>query len=326
MKDRYGRTITYMRISLTDRCNMRCIYCQPDGFQQLEHKDILRYEEILRICRLAVQLGITRFKVTGGEPLVRKGCVDFLRLLKKLPGVEQVTLTTNGSLLAHRDAQGKTVATALAELGLDGVNISLDCVDQVGFREITRSDLYEKMLAGLQAAKIAGLKVKLNCVPLKQIGVQGILQLLALAESYAVPVRFIELMPLTCNTGLESYTAGDVKRILEQSGHALQRLQVSLGNGPSVYYRAENISVLVGFIEPIHGKFCASCNRVRLTSTGKLKLCLYSDVGIDLRELLRGGADDKTIYTALERAVQQKPREHGFTEQMANFSMNEIGG
>lgn len=370
MLDQFGREISYMRISLTDRCNLRCAYCRPNGFASVQHADVLRYEEVLRVCQQAVKLGITRFKVTGGEPLVRKGCLEFLQALKGLPGVEQVTLTSNGTMLAE-------CAKSLAAIGIDGVNVSLDTCARETFERITGVDALPQVLAGIEKAVATGIKVKLNCVPLKVIGEAGVLDLVRYAESIGVPVRFIELMPLACNGGLEAFTGEEVRKILEnlcnlkatfsfdtkrkvaekekcalftlkgtgksagnnafwpngprklsKEGQIVNGVTNTyrLGNGPAVYYDIDGYSVPIGFIEPLHGKFCASCNRVRLTSVGKLKLCLYSGAGLDVRELLRSGVSDEELLEVMQQALYAKPKEHGFDSKAADFSMNEIGG
>ena len=353
MYDQYNRRINYMRISLTDRCNLHCRYCRPQVAEHLEHSDILRYEELLRVARCAVALGITRFKITGGEPLVRKGAVEFIAQLKALPGVEQVTLTTNGVLLEKYLAR-------LVETGLDGINVSLDTLDAELYRELTGGGELGAVLSALQAVVKSGVSCKLNCVPLKgkmevkvassspeeaRINVAGlfpksealanvaglspnewnILELVAFAASLGVPLRFIELMPLACNGALESFTGAELRELLRKSGYNLEAVSNSIGNGPAEYYKTTE-GQLLGFIEPVYHKFCASCNRVRLTSTGVLKPCLYSPGTLDVRELLRSGARDAALMEALRRAIYAKPLGHHFEERAAGFSMNEIGG
>lgn len=322
MYDQFGRKISYMRISVTDRCNMRCIYCRPNSFKYIEHKDILSYEEILRVCQQAVKLGITRFKVTGGEPLVRKGCLEFLQSLKNLPGVEQVTLTSNGTMLAEH-------AKALANIGVDGVNISLDTCDKVRFEKITGVDGLDNTLKGIEAGFAAGLKMKLNCVPLKSTAESDFLALLNLAERYEIPLRFIELMPLKCNGQLNSYSGAEMRSMLSKMLKAdisLKNDGIALGNGPAQYYNVAGYKVPLGFIEPIHGKFCSNCNRIRLTATGGLKTCLYQAEIVDMRKLLRDGSQDSDILKVLEETIFRKPQEHSFGVKFGNFAMNEIGG
>lgn len=319
MKDKYGRQIDYLRISVTDRCNLSCCYCKPEIENKLQHSDILTYEEILEICRAAVALGIDKFKITGGEPLLRKGCIDFLQQLKALPGVQQVTLTTNGIFLQQ-------YLVALRQMGLDGINISLDTVDVAAYQALTGSDAVEIVKEAVRQAAALGLRVKLNCVPLAQMEEQELLELLQFAEEVKVPLRFIELMPLACNQQLRGLTGTAIRSMLRNHDIVLQPEASHYGNGPAVYYRAANLQISVGFIQPLHNKFCASCNRVRLTSVGFLKTCLYSASGIDFKKLLRRGCSGEQLRQAISEAIWQKPAGHQFDEQAGTFSMNEIGG
>ena len=282
MFDRYGRSINYMRISLTDRCNLRCVYCRPDNARILEHSDVLRYEQLLDVAKCAVSLGINRFKITGGEPLLRKGSLDFIARLKALEGVEQVTLTTNGMLLEQ-------YIPKLLSCGIDGINISLDTLDNDLYEQITGGGNLEIALHGIKNTVAAGIKCKLNCVALRILHEKDIINLMEFAHSLRVPLRFIELMPLACNNKLHSYTGNDIRSLLEEVGYKLEKVNIIFGNGPASYYEAtkNGEKQIIGFIEPLHGKFCGSCNRVRLTSTGQLKPCFYSHSTLDLRKLLR---------------------------------------
>lgn len=336
MLDKYNRNINYMRISLTDRCNLRCVYCRPNNMQMVEHSEILRYEEILRVAKYAVDLGITRYKITGGEPLVRKGAVDFIAKLKQIHGIEQVTLTTNGMLLEKNLPQ-------LLACKIDGVNISLDTLDKETCKIITGGGDVEAVINATKRAVQLGLKCKLNCVPIKNgfadkgakvdnlslhTNQKNVLALIKFAGNLNVPLRFIELMPLACNNRLASYSGSELRQMLQNAGYILEPMHQRLGNGPAIYYKAtkNTQSQIIGFIEPLHHKFCGSCNRVRLTSMGQLKPCLYSQSTFDLRQMLRSGADDEEIKKALQLAILQKPMGHHFEEKPANFNMNEIGG
>ena len=336
MLDKYHRTINYMRISLTDRCNLRCVYCRPDNMQMVEHSEILRYEEILRVAKYAVDLGITRFKITGGEPLVRKGAVDFIAKLKQIHGVEQVTLTTNGILLEKNLPQ-------LLACKIDSINISLDTLDKETYAQITGGGDVEAVINATKKAVQLGLKCKLNCVPIKNgfadkgakvdnvslhTNQKNVLALIKFAGNLNVPLRFIELMPLACNNQLTSYSGSELRQMLQNAGYILEPMHQRLGNGPAIYYKAtkNTQSQIIGFIEPLHHKFCGSCNRVRLTSTGQLKPCLYSQSTLDLRQLLRSGSSDSELTEALKQAIYDKPMGHHFEEKPANFNMNEIGG
>ena len=323
MLDQYGRKIDYLRISVTDRCNLRCRYCMPEPMAAVRHEDILRYEEILRICRAAAELGITKFKVTGGEPLVRAGCTEFIAALKKQPGTEQVTLTTNGLLLEKN-------LDALTAAGLDGVNISLDTTDNARFRSITgyTGDGADTLLRVLKECCAKGLKTKINAVLLEETEADAP-ALAAIAEALPVDVRFIELMPIGFGTAMKRVSPEDILIALKERWPDLTPTDEKRGNGPAHYYKSSGLKGRIGFIDAVSHKFCSECNRVRLTSTGMLKPCLcYSDT-TDLRALIRSGCKDEELKSALERAVYQKPRAHCFddgaqiTEQ---HIMSQIGG
>ena len=319
MRDRYGREIHYLRLSITDRCNLRCRYCMPEeGGTLAEHGELLRYEELLRVAAAAVKLGIVRFKVTGGEPLVRRGCPAFIRQLRALPGVEQVTLTTNGLLLPE-------VLEELLEAGLDGVNISLDTLDGAQYRAITRGG--EPVSRVLQALELCAgrLPTKVNAVLLRET--EGQLEpLAALAERLPVAVRFIQPMPIG---GPAPQSAGvPVLDRLRQVWPDLHPTQERWGNGPARYYASGRLLGRIGLIEAVSRPFCDECNRVRLTSTGVLKPCLCYGWGRDLRPLLRGGATDRELVEAIEAAVFEKPRAHcfGSGESEERRTMRQIGG
>ena len=318
MYDQYNRKIDYLRISLTDRCNLHCRYCRPEVSGHVPHNEILRYEELLRICRAALQLGIRKFKITGGEPLLRKGCSDFIASLKQLDGVEQVTLTTNGTLLAQQLPE-------LIKAGVDSINVSLDTLDAAYYKELTGGSL-GNVLQALQELQAAGIPFKLNCVPLAETGLSDIMQLLKLAHRYNAPLRFIELMPLECNTDLRGLSGSEIRSLLEQAGLQLQRDAQRYGNGPASYWRIGGYKMPVGFIEPLHNKFCAVCNRVRLTSVGMLKPCLYSSEGMNLKRLLRDGGSDTDLLQAMQEIIFVKPEGHSFDVEAAHFNMNQIGG
>lgn len=318
MYDQYNRKIDYLRISLTDRCNLHCRYCQPEVSEHVPHNEILRYEELLRICRAALQLGIRKFKITGGEPLLRKGCSDFIASLKQTDCVEQVTLTTNGTLLAQQ-------LPALIAAGVDNINVSLDTLNAAYYTELTGGSLYS-VLQALQELQAAEIPFKLNCVPLAENGLADIMQLLKLANDYNVPLRFIELMPLDCNTNLQGLSGSEIRNQLEQAGLQLQPDAQRYGNGPASYWRIGGYKMPVGFIEPLHNKFCAVCNRVRLTSVGMLKPCLYSDAGMNLKHLLRDGASDADLVKAMQEIIYAKPAGHSFDVKAARFNMSQIGG
>ena len=323
MIDQFGRTIDYMRISITDRCNLRCLYCMPVGCDTLTHEDILHFEEILRVCRAAVSLGITKFKITGGEPLVRKGCVSLIRALKQTPGVEQVTLTTNGLLLGeHLDA--------LIDAGLDAVNISVDSLDPVRCRAIAGSAAAdpEALLQLLRRCAASGLRTKTNSVLLPE-NREDLIPIASLAQTLPVDVRFIELMPIGFGGSLRRESPDEALLRLREVWSDLKETDEKRGNGPAHYYRSDALLGRIGFIDAVSHKFCASCNRVRLTSTGLLKPCLCFDAMLDVRALLRGGCDDEELTEALQSVIYQKPRAHCFDEQTRITErrlMSQIGG
>lgn len=302
MVDQFGRTIDYMRLSITDRCNLRCRYCMPDGVVPVDHTDVLTYEELLQVAAAGVDLGITKFKVTGGEPLARLGCVDFLARLKALPGVEQVTLTTNGVLLAP-------LVPRLAELGIDGVNVSLDAPDRETFAAVTGFDVLPKVLESLDALLAAGIKTKLNCVLLP--GCEERLIPLARFVLRGLDVRFIEVMPIGAGAAEGGPSRDAALEILRREWPDLHEVNEHRGNGPAHYYASAALAGRIGMIDAVSHKFCAGCNRVRLTSTGLLKPCLCYGEGADLRAVLRGlpGALQKQPNALYERpdALQEQP-------------------
>lgn len=319
MRDQFGRTIDYMRISITDRCNLRCRYCMPNGVEFLDHSEILRYEEILQIAQAAVELGIVNFKVTGGEPLVRRDCVDFIRRLKELPGVETVTLTTNGVLLA-------SLAQKLARAGVDWVNISLDTSDREEYAAITGFDALDKVLAGMDTCQEAGLPFKLNCVLLE--GSQDrLIPLARFAQERPIDVRFIEMMPIGLGMGHSGIAWEEALALLRREWPDLRPAEERRGNGPARCYASRALRGRIGVIDAVSHKFCGQCNRVRLTSTGQLKPCLCYGDGTDLRVILRTCPEKLT--DALRKAIFHKPQAHCFdqageiTEQKV---MSQIGG
>ena len=323
MLDQYGRSIDYLRISVTDRCNLRCRYCMPEPVDAVQHADILRYEEILRICRAAIELGITKFKVTGGEPLVRAGCTEFIAELKKQPGTQQVTLTTNGLLLEKN-------LDALADAGLDGVNISLDTTDNTRFQRITgyTGNGADTLLRVLEECCAKGLKTKINAVLLEETEADAP-ALAAVAEALPVDVRFIELMPIGFGTAMRRVSPDDILSALRKHWPDLAPTDERRGNGPAHYYKSDLLLGRIGFIDAVSHKFCAECNRVRLTSTGQLKPCLCYADSADLRALIRGGCTDGELKEALRASVYAKPRAHCFDTGAAvteRHAMSQIGG
>lgn len=323
MLDQYGRVINYLRISVTDRCNLRCCYCMPEGVQDVGMKNILTFEEIWEIVRTGVSLGITHIRITGGEPLVRKGCVDLIRGIREIPGVETITMTTNGVLLGN-------YAKQLKEVGVDSVNISLDTLDPEEFYKITGKRELQEVLAGIRAAKTAGLQVKLNAVNRKEL---DSLPLVRYAQKENLPLRFIEMMPVGYGKKYVGRSNEELRKTLATvCGNPeciTDREELSrMGSGPAVYYRFSDLKVPVGFISAIHGKFCDTCNRIRLTAEGYLKLCLCYDKGADLRRALREG-EKENLRTIMEETIFRKPAAHCFehpAEMTETHEMIKIGG
>ena len=322
MFDRYQREIHYLRLSVTDLCNLRCRYCMPDGVEKLEREAVLTYEEFLRLAALFARCGVDTVRVTGGEPLVRKGVEQLVKGLKAIPGIRKVTMTTNAVLLEQQ-------LPALLEAGLDSVNISLDTLRSEVFRQITARDDFAAVQAGLQAALENGLPVKLNCVPQAGINEGELEQLAALAKDNALQVRFIEMMPIGYGAAMPCVSGPELRARFANRWPELHPVEgTTFGNGPAVYYTVPGWKGSIGFIAAVHGKFCVSCNRVRLTSQGFLRPCLASETGCDLRALLRGGADDARLRTAIRETIWSKPREHHFEDRCmpATRSMYRIGG
>ncbi len=318
MRDQFDREITYIRVSVTDRCNLRCVYCMPEeGIPCVSHRDILTFDEIVRICRAGAELGISRIKLTGGEPLVRKGLPDLVGMLKAIPGIEQVTLTTNGILLREQ-------INELVSNGLDAVNISIDTLDAERYHRITRLGRLEDALAGLNAAcSCPQLAVRVNCVPLRQAAEcegegylpeeEEYIRMALLAQDRKIDVRFIEMMPIGMGREFAGRTGEEIQAILERRFGKAGRVKGSVGNGPASYIQFEGMRGRIGFISAVTHKFCGSCNRIRLTSEGMIKPCLQYDTGVDLRKILRAEEQtDEQLREALQRAVFRKPSGHRF--------------
>lgn len=325
MTDAYNRTIDYLRVSITDRCNLRCVYCMPSHeIQWIPQTQILTFEEILRLCNIIAGLGIRNIKVTGGEPLVRKGSVNFIRRLKLIEGIEQVTMTSNGLLL-------EDYLDELVEIGLDALNISLDTLDEDVFYRITRGKGLDKILTAIDRATAYGLPVKINCVPIRELNIAELMGIASLARNKNVAVRFIELMPLGSGNQFETVQSEEIFAMLEQKFGALTLFSRKLGNGPAKYYSVKGFRGKIGFINAVSHEFCQNCNRLRLTSNGILLPCLVTDTGLDVRALMRGSSSDTEIEQAIADLVIQKPFNHNFAEMHGKIihegkKMFRIGG
>jgi cyclic pyranopterin phosphate synthase len=322
MYDRYNRNIDYMRISVTDRCNLRCRYCMPEDIQSVSMSEILTYEEIIRVIKASVSLGIINYRITGGEPLVRRGVEKLAAMIKSVPGVKTLTLTTNGVALAE-------YAEALKAAGLDGINVSLDTVDPAEYEKITGRAELAQVMAGIERAVSQEIPVKLNAVT----GVvRDYKDLILFTDQHGLILRFIEMMPIGYGRAYAKGGSNELFAYLEEcygKAEPLHKYECDYGTGPAVYYRFPKLHQPLGFIMAVNNKFCDSCNRVRLTSDGRLKPCLCYEDGTDLREILRSEADDKKLEAVIKEAVLEKRLEHCFgkpeliTEEK---SMVQIGG
>ena len=327
MKDSYGRTIDYMRISITDRCNLRCRYCMPEGILPVPMSALLTFEELTRVCEQAAKLGIRKIKITGGEPLVRRGTPQLLGMLSSVPGMEEVTLTTNGVLL-------EKFLPDLVKNGLRNVNISLDTMDRKKYREITGTDAFTTVLHGMEAAVKAGLKVKMNTVLMKEYNQQEWKTLVEYTRNHPVDVRFIELMPIGTGNQFQGVSNQWVKKMLEKEYPALEKEETPRGNGPATYYRIPGFCGCIGLISALHGKFCAHCNRIRMSAQGEIKPCLCYKSTVDLREIIRNPhmtekEQNLKISMVLARTIAEKPQAHCFENPekiTEGKKMSSIGG
>jgi len=324
--DNYHRPISYLRISLTDRCNLRCIYCMPkEGISLLGHQDVLSFEEIERIASAAARLGISRVRITGGEPLVRKGVIELSGELMKLPGIEDVSLTTNGTLLTEH-------AAALRRAGMRRINISLDTLDAEKYKKITRGGDIQKVLDGISAARREGFSpIKINVVAMRGINDDEIAEFARLTIERPVHIRFIEFMPIDIATDWDknSFISSSETRGIIRSVGTLNPVDRCNKSGPAEMYRLEGAAGQLGFISPLSNHFCDTCNRMRLTADGKLRTCLFSDQEIDLKEVLRSGVTDQVLEQTISEAIKSKPKGHSISEpsfKKCRRNMSAIGG
>ncbi len=321
MRDDYAREVDYMRISLTDRCNLRCRYCMPDDIELVPMREILTLEEIVTICEEAAKLGIRKLKVTGGEPLVRRGCTKLIKMLKEISKIEQVTMTTNGVALYDKIEE-------LYENGLDAVNISLDTLDREKFRQITGRDKFLQVMDAIKKCCDIGIKTKINAVLQRGMNEDEWERLILLAKDYPLDVRFIEMMPIGSGGDFEPVYNDILLEKIKEKYRDIKKDEKIHGNGPAVYYKIPGFLGSVGFINAMHGKFCASCNRIRLTSTGELKPCLCFEDCIDIKQAVRHKSREE-VRRQLELAISKKPREHNFEQKSAiteSRKMAQIGG
>jgi len=329
MRDSYNRNISYLRVSVTDRCNLRCLYCMPkEGVSLLGHNDILHYEEILRVIRAAVGLGVAKVRVTGGEPLVRRGLMDFLSALKEVP-LEDLSLTTNGILL-------EVYAEKLYDAGVRRINVSLDSLDAEKYARMTRGGNLHAVLRGIEKACRTGFApIKINTVVLRGFNEDEILEIAGLTLQKPYQVRFIELMPtgrIDVNVP-EQYLSGDVVMARIGNFRKLHPVNGSGGrtDGPARVYRMEGAVGEIGFISPVSHHFCDLCNRLRLTADGHLRSCLLVDDELDLKTPLRSGCSDADLQDTIRKAILKKPRGHDLQigksrQSKSRKEMPRIGG
>lgn len=324
--DTYNRKIDYIRISVTDRCNLRCIYCMPsEGVREITHSEILTYEEIIRILSIATQLGIKKVRITGGEPLVRKGIPSLIKTISNLGAIEEISLTTNGVLL-------KRFAKELKDAGLQRLNISLDSMDPKKYEEITRGNHLSDVWEGIKISEELGFSpIKINMVPIRGFNDDEIKEFAALTFDKPHHIRFIEFMPTGAKDiwSKEKYiSTKELKEIISKLGE-LMPIKNEWGSGPAKNFKLPDAKGVIGFISAISDHFCAGCNRLRLTSDGKLRPCLFSDSEIDLKKALREGCDDNELQRLLLLGLQIKPEKHHINESDPNAierPMSAIGG
>lgn len=324
-QDPFGRSVDYLRVSVTDRCNERCLYCMPEGFKGWQSRaDTMTDSEILRVVRIAAERGFRKFRVTGGEPLIRPGIAELATAIAETPGVTALAFSTNAVRLAP-------LAEPLYRAGVRGLNISLDALDPEIYQRVTGGRVGE-VLAGIRAAIDAGFtKIKLNCVLMRGINESEIWPLIHFAAEHGLPLRFIELMPLTRTDVLDEsnfFPIGEVLSYIRQREELIAEPDARLGHGPAAYYRLKNTGTMLGFIGAMTNLgFCEGCNKMRLTADGKIRPCLGDHGEIDLLATLRNGADDAGLHECFDRALQSKPLAHTFRDQyQPHRPMTAIGG
>lgn len=325
-RDDFGRAINYLRVSVTDRCNLRCVYCMPEeGIEKRTHADILRYEELALVIRAAAELGICKVRLTGGEPLVRLSLPGFVRMVAAIPGIDDLAMTTNGTLLARH-------AAALADAGLQRVNISLDTLRADRFEQITRRGRLGDVWAGIAAAEASGLSpIKLNMVVIRGLNDDEVIDFARRTATEGWHVRYIEWMPVGANSnwaGNGVVPIPEIRTRIEAELGPLEPVHGPKGNGPARYYHLPGAQGTLGFIGALSEHFCETCNRLRLTADGRLRPCLMDAHEIDLSGTLRAGADLETVKTLLAQAIHRKPQRHRLHENLAPLdrTMAEIGG
>ena len=323
MRDKFGRQIDYIRISLTDRCNLRCKYCMPEeGVKLLKHEDILTYEEIIILSKIFISLGIKNFKLTGGEPLVRRDVSQLVKSLKNIEGIGEVTMTTNGVLLEEYGSD-------LIEAGIDRINISLDSLNPTKYQEITGRNFLDKVFHGINLILSNGFdKVKINTVPIKPLDENDMDRLIDLGRENPIDIRFIKMMPIGIADSSLGYSKKEMLDLIEKKLGPSRIFYGKRGNGPAEYYSFKNYMSKIGFIDAMNNNFCSQCNRIRLSATGSIKPCLYYDAGESLKPYIYSLAEDE-LKEKIKDIVYNKPLKHHMLENKMNEdkkNMNQIGG
>ena len=333
MEDRYGHRISYLRVSITDRCNERCSYCMPRELQEwLPRAGILSFEETLRLVRVAASLGVRKVRVTGGEPLTRRDVLPFMQELARVPGIDDIGLSTNGTLLARDVTPGVPMAAALRAAGVRTVNVSLDTLDRDEYRQVTGRDFLPDVLRGIDAAVAAGFElIKLNCVLIRSRVEEQFAPLVEYAASRNLLLRFIELMPVSTREVLDDaqfIPIREARRDLEALYGPLMPEPQFRTNGPAVYYQIAGRAQRIGFIGAMTNlHFCESCNKLRLTCDGKLRPCLGSYLEFDIMKVMRAGATDEELQRFFLDVVERKPQQHDFRDNyQPGRKMVAIGG
>ena len=333
MQDRHGHRISYLRVSITDRCNERCTYCMPQELQEwLPRQEILTFEETLRLIRIAADLGVSKVRVTGGEPLTRRDVINFIRRIPDISGINSIGLSTNGTLLVREIASGKTMAAALRDAGVQSVNISLDTLDRDTYSQITGRDFHEQVISGIDAAIAAGFgQIKLNTVLMRGRNEDQLIPLIEFAGARDLILRFIEMMPVSTTDVLDEdnfMPILEAKRIIESFYGSLIPETEFQTNGPAIYYQIPGRKQRIGFIGAMTNlHFCESCNKLRLTCDGKLRPCLGSYLEFDIMKPLRAGATDGELRQFFLDVVELKPAQHDFRDNyQPNRRMIAIGG
>ena len=337
MQDQFGHRISYLRVSVTDRCNERCLYCMPQELQEwLPRSQVLTYEEIARVVQIAGELGVRKLRVTGGEPLARQGILRLFDLLSSISQIDDIGISTNGSLLSRSmpDQGGRTMAECLRAAGVRTANISLDTLNRAVYAQITGRDFLPQILAGIEAVRAAGFgpgEIKLNCVLMRGRNEDQLVSLVEFAAERGLLLRFIELMPVSTTDVLteENFLSiGAARRRIEDHFGPLRPDTSFRTNGPALYYQLPDREQRIGFIGAMTDlHFCESCNKLRLTCDGKVRPCLGNYLEFDIREPIRAGASDDVLRQLLLDVVARKPKEHDFRNNyQPNRQMVAIGG